>query len=195
MESSGNIVIDAIKSRRSIRRFKDEIPEKSKIEQIIESSFWAPNHYLTQPWRFVVISGEERVKLGEAMASAVSRLDNGSAESKNPRVELERKKVLQAPVLIALICSPDTTNDRVVMQEELVACGAALQNVLLATKSLGLGSWVRTGASSYSEEVKRYLNMKANEFLIGMIYTGYIAEAPPSTSRLPLESKVEWRGM
>lgn len=170
MESSENVVIDAIKSRRSVRRFKDEVPKKSRIEQIIEASFWAPNHHLTEPWRFVVIAGEERTKLGEAMASSLSRLDDGSPKSK---IELERKKVLQAPVIIAMICSPNTTNERVVMQEELVACGAALQNALLAIQSFGLGAWVRTGASSYSEEVKRYLNMRSNEFLVAMIYTGY----------------------
>lgn len=192
---TSNPIIESIKARRSTRSFKEELPDRSVIEQIIEASIWAPNHHLTEPWRFVVISGEERIKLGEAMASSLRERENfdPSTPSSKGSIELEKKKPLRAPVIICLVCSPQLSNDKVVIQEETVACGAALQNMLLAIQSLGLASWVRTGASVYSGAVRQYLNLGQGEFLIGMVSVGFQAEQPPVSKRSAVSSKVIWR--
>lgn len=189
---TSNPVIETIKARRSTRQFKEELPERSVIEQIIEASTYAPNHHLTEPWRFVVVSGEARIRLGEAMAASLREKESMSAPSASG-VELEKKKPLRAPVIICLVCSPQLSNEKVLVQEETVACGAALQNMLLAIQSLGLASWVRTGASAYSEAVRQYLNLEPNEFLIGMVYIGIQAEPPPSSKRSAASSKVIWQ--
>ena len=87
-------------------------------------------------------------------------------------------KPLSSPVVIALIGSP-RKGENVVPQEEIVAAGAALQNMLLAAHSLGLATSVRTGAHSYSEEVRGFFEMGEGESLIGMVYVGYACGAVP----------------
>ena len=81
----------------------------------------------------------------------------------DPRVEevlkLEREKTLRAPVIIAVISSQNG-GEKIVPQEEIVAAGAALQNMLLAAHSLGLGAMVRSGPHSYLQPVRDYLGLQ-----------------------------------
>ena len=67
-----NPVIDAIRSRRSVRIMRtDVVPSRDQIEAIVEAATWAPNHHLTEPWRFVIITGYGRNRLGEVLAQAL----------------------------------------------------------------------------------------------------------------------------
>ncbi|MBW7457383.1 nitroreductase family protein, partial [Paenibacillus sepulcri] len=61
-------IIEAIHTRRSIGRVKEDPIAKEQIETILEAGIWAPNHRLTQPWRFFVMSGDGRNRLGDAYA-------------------------------------------------------------------------------------------------------------------------------
>jgi len=162
---------------------------------ILEAGTWAPNHHLTEPWRFVVIANEERLKLGVSMARALEK----TLKKDDPRSEeilnAERQKPLRAPVIIAVVLSPKVDDDKVVEIEEIIAAGAALQNVLLAAHSLGIGTMVRTGKHSFEDPVRSYLGMSPREKLVGLVYAGYPSEPPRPSKRNPLETKVEWRGM
>ena len=84
---------------------------------------WAPNHHLTEPWRFIVIARSERLRLGDSMAEAL----RSTMKSDDPRVEevlkREREKTLRAPVIIAVISS-QTGGEKIVPQEEMVAAGS-----------------------------------------------------------------------
>jgi nitroreductase len=186
-----NSVIDAIRSRRTVKKMDPErAPVRADVEAIIEAATWAPNHHLTEPWRFVVIEKEARRKLGDALAAAMER---GSAEAPAPeRLVKEREKPLTAPVIVVLIGSPKR-GDGISPQEELVAAGAALQNMLLAAHSLGLATSVRTGLHSYSEEMKRFFGLGEDESLVGMVYIGYALGAVPPGKRGPFQDRVIWR--
>ncbi len=189
-----NPVIDAIKNRRSVKNVnREEIPEQDLIEEILEAATWAPNHHLTEPWRFVVIAKNERLRLGESMAEALKT----TMKTGDPRVEevlkLEREKTLRAPVIIAVISS-QSGGEKIVPQEEIVAAGAALQNMLLAAHSLGLGAMVRSGPHSYLQPVRDYLGLQEKESLVGLVYLGYPIDPPGASKRSPLETKVQWRG-
>ncbi|MDA4113158.1 MAG: nitroreductase [Thaumarchaeota archaeon] len=185
-----NPVIDAIRSRRTVKKMDTErSPTKDQIDAIIEAAMWAPNHHMTEPWRFVVVSGQGRRRLGEALAAASL---SGPGERPVPeRVEIERSKPLAAPVIVALISSPQV-GEKIVPQEELIAAGAALQNMLLAAHSLGLGSFVRTGLLAYSDEVRHLFGINEREVLVGMVYLGYVAGPVTPGRRSPAEGKVTW---
>ncbi|MDA4135829.1 MAG: nitroreductase [Thaumarchaeota archaeon] len=185
-----NPVIDAIRSRRTVKKMDPErAPAPSDVEAVIEAGTWAPNHHATEPWRFVVVTGEARRRLGVAIAAALAA---SSTEQVAPeRLESEKNKPLSSPVIVALIGAPKK-GDNVVPQEEIVAAGAALQNMLLAAHSLGLASFVRTGAHSYSGEVRAFFGMGEDETLIGMVYLGYASGAIPPGKRTPFREKVSW---
>ena len=165
---------------------------KEQVETIIEAAIWAPNHYLTEPWRFVVLKGDARRELGDAMSTALVNTSTDSPTQQ--RLDIERNRPLSASVIIALISSPKVGNN-VVLQEEMVAAGAALQNMLLAAHSLGLGAMVRTGSHAYSEGIKKSFEMREGEGLVGLIYLGHIAEPPPPGKRKATDEKVIWRGV
>ncbi len=188
-----NQVIEAIRTRRSVRSMKEEKPPKELIEQVIEAGTWAPNHHLTEPWRFVVISGDERRKLGETMENALRETIKRDEPRRDEILRAEREKTLAAPVIVAVISSP-SVGEKVVKQEEVIAMGAAVQNMLLAAHSLGLGAMIRTGRHSYSQPVRSYLDLNERESLAGLVYLGYQAEPPRPTRRSPLDLKVSWRG-
>ena len=188
-----NAIIEAIKSRRSARILKqDVVPSKDLIESVIDAATWAPNHHMTEPWRFIIITGDQRLRLGESLAKALQSDLRQHEQPKEEVLKVEREKPLRAPVVIAVISSPKE-GERIVQQEEIVAGGAALQNMLLAAHSLGLGAMIKTGTHAYLEPMSVYLGLKEKESLIGFVYLGYPAEPPRPSKRSPLESKIEWR--
>ena len=185
-----NPVIDAIRSRRTVKKMDTERPPtRDQIDEILEAAMWAPSHHMTEPWRFVVISGQGRKRLGEALVAASL---SGPGERPMPeRVEIERNRPLTAPVIVVLISSPQV-GEKVVPQEELVAAGAALQNMLLAAHSLGLGSFVRTGLLAYSGEVRQLFGLSDREAVVGMVYLGYASGPATPGRRSAAEGKVTW---
>lgn len=186
-----NAVIEAIRTRRTVKRFEAErFPARELLEQVIESATWAPNHHLTEPWRFVVVTGDARKRLGEALAEGLARLSAGGPAPE--LVEREKEKPLSAPVIVALISSPKV-GESISTQEEIVAAGAALQNMLLAAHSLGLATSIRTGLHSYSEGIREFFGMQGDEKLIGMVYVGYATGITPPGKRTPFRDKVVWR--
>src|SRR4051812_16026918 len=98
----------AIETRRSVGRVGPEVPPRALIEQIIEAAVWAPNHHLTEPWRFFVLTGEARVAFGTAMAEGqrphldptlpAARVDDLLAKASG--------KALRAPVIITIAVEP-----------------------------------------------------------------------------------------
>ena len=185
-----NAVIDAIRMRRTVKRMDAaRVPPREELEATMEAATWAPNHHMTEPWRFVVLERDARRRLGVVLAGALA----GASAVPVPteRLEKERDKPLSAPVVIALIGSPGN-GENVVPQEELVAAGAALQNMLLAAHSLGLATSVRTGSHAYSAEVRDFFGMAESETLIGMVYLGYASGAVPPGRRTSFHERVTW---
>ena len=185
-----NEVIRAIASRRTVKKMQaDRVPPRADIESIIEAATWAPNHHSTEPWRFVVLEGGARRRLGEVLADAL--LKHSPRPVPPERVEKEKEKPLSAPVIVALIESPKE-GDGIFPQEEMVAAGAALQNMLLAAHSLGLATSVRTGEHSYSEEVRRFFSMRGGETLVALVYAGYQSGPAAPGRRVPFGERTTW---
>ena len=183
-------LINAIRSRRSIGKCTDAVPERSLIEQILEAATWAPNHKQTEPWRFVVLAGTAREALGEAMgrAAASKIADPDAAQAAFDKTV---KKPLRAPYVIAAYAVPDPAMPVV---EEVAATAAAVQNMLLASHALGLAAMWRTGDLVFSQEVREFLDMPDNAEMLGMIYIGYANMAPPVRQRRSIDEVVTWRG-
>jgi nitroreductase len=181
---------EAIMTRRSVPRCADDrVPERETILKLLEAAVRAPNHHLTQPWRFVVLSGDALKDLGDAMAAGNIRL------GKDP--EAIRSKPQRAPIIIAIVGRPKTHLARVSEIEEHHAAGAAMQNILLAAHDLGLGAMIRTGPAAEMPEVRDHLGIDEGEVIAGFIYVGYPAEGTedrPLTRRTPATELTEWRG-
>ena len=180
---------EAILTRRSVPRLSDQVPERESIERLLQAAVRAPTHHLTQPWRFVVLGGEERDRLGGAWAQGVERAGKDSSGIV--------AKARRAPIIVCVIERPKHHLPKVVEVEEHHATGAALQNILLAAHDMGLGAMLRTGPAAAMPEVREVLGVQEDELIAGFVYLGYPregAEERPMTRRTAAAELTEWRG-
>ncbi|MDP4144996.1 MAG: nitroreductase [Bacillota bacterium] len=185
-------VLDVIKTRRSIGKVKDQMVPKELIEKIIEAGTWAPNRYLTEPWRFFVISGEGRNKLAKVMEDIAiqSGIDLESEEGKK-KLEKERNKPFRAPIIIA-VAAEVTENGKALRLEELGAVYAAVQNMLLAAHSLGLASYWKTGKACYEHKMKKFFGLEEKDEVLAFIYLGYADMEKKPPHKRPAAELTKW---
>ncbi|MBB6630007.1 nitroreductase family protein [Clostridium algidicarnis] len=185
-------VMEAIKTRRSIGKFKDEKVPKELIEKVIEAATFAPNRYITEPWRFFVISGDGRRALSRLMEDIAldSGIDPNSEEGKK-NIEKQKDKPFRAPVIIA-VAAEVTEDKKVIRLEELGATYAAIQNMLLAAHSLGLSSYWKTGKACYSNKMKEFFGLKSKDEVLALIYLGYPDAKKAMVRRKSADSLTKW---
>jgi len=168
-----NTILGALRARRSVGRVKPDPLPRALVERVVEAATWALNHHRTEPWRFVVVTGEARKELAEVMAASLrERLADPVDERSAALLEKERNKPLRAPVLIAVAVAP-SAEERAIEVEEVAAVAAGVQNMLLAAEALGLGAMWRTGDPAYDPDVKRFLGLPADAHLLAFVYLGY----------------------
>ncbi|MFF2480140.1 nitroreductase [Paenibacillus sp. NPDC058071] len=183
---------EAIRTRRSIGRVKKDPVDKQLIEKVLDAAIWAPSHHNTQPWKFIVMTGEGRAKLGEGYARvALASLETGIGTALEERLAKERTKAYRAPVVIAAVCSP-SDDPRATLTEEIAAAHAAVQNLLLAAHANGLGAIWRSGDPMYHPLMKDTFGLGAEEQIIGLIYIGYPDMTPPDVKRTAAADKTIW---
>jgi nitroreductase len=183
--------LEAIRTRRSVGKLLSDPVPRELIEQMLDAAVQAPNHHRTLPWRFWVLTGEARERLGEVMARAIrEQLPELDGEAAQAALARERAKPLRAPALIVVAVDQDPA-DPVLSVEDLESGAAAVQNMLLAAHALGLGAMWRTGEAAYSPLVKAHFGLGPEDFILGFVYVGYAASQPAALTR-SAEGRVEW---
>jgi nitroreductase len=190
--ATGINALEAIRTRRSTGKVHQDVPPRGVIEEILEAASWGPNHHVTEPVRFVVISGEAREAFGEAMAqSKVAGMD--ASEDASAEIERAKTKALRAPVIIAVAVEIGEETKAVEI-EEVCAGAAATQNLLLAAHALGLAAIWRTGDPAFDPHVKSFLGFNPTDHIIGFVYLGYAAAAPTRHKHTPASELTRWMG-
>ncbi|MFN3741661.1 MAG: nitroreductase [Anaerolineales bacterium] len=181
-------VFTAIHTRHSIGKVKPDPIPRPVIEKLLLAAVQAPNHFKVRPWRFVVLSGEARQRLGDAMVeSQHARQPDLPSEA----YEKTRSLPLRAPVVIAV--GVDRPSEPKVLEiENVCAVAAAIQNLLLAAHAEGLGAIWRTGEWAYDPHIKAFLGFDPQQHLLGFIYVGYPEFVPESTPRPGFEDRTTW---
>lgn len=186
-------VTQAIQSRQSINRVKQDPVPRDLIERILESAIHAPNHKITEPWRFHVFSGKGRGELARARAELAriqSEEEGENEEMAAGRISRERKKAFRAPVVIAVISVAG--RDEVETLENYAACCAALQNMQLTAHSLGLASIWRTGPVAYHEYMREFFDLADGDRIVAYLYVGYPDMGERPRRRAPVAEKTVW---
>ncbi len=165
----------------------DPIP-RELIEKLLSAAVQAPNHYKVRPWRFVVLQGQARERLGDLFAE-IYLAEHPAAPPAS--VEKERAKPLRAPLLIAVGVEP-VTDPRALPFENACAVAAAVENILLAAHALGLGAKWRTGTQATDPRVKAFLGLQPEQDLVSFIYIGYPANPAPTAQRPSFEDRTTW---
>ena len=181
-------VLEAIHTRHSVGQVKPDRVPRELIEQLLAAAVQAPNHYKVRPWRFVVLTGAGREKLGEAMAQSTTANQRAATDED---LQKDRAKPLRAPVVIAVaVDKPGLTKAKEI--ENVCAAAAAVQNMLLAAHALGLAAMWRTGPSATDPSIKHFFGWEPDQHLIGFVYIGYSAETPTPPERPSFEDRTTW---
>jgi nitroreductase len=156
---------DAIRARRTHKAFGADPVPREQLEQLLELARWAPNHNLTNPWRFRV--------LGPDALAALKRAAGPEGAAKLDR----------APTLV--VASQMRSDDAVQDEEDLCAVAVAISYVLLAAHSRGLAGYWRTPAVLRTPEGQAAVGVPAEERVLGLIHLGPPRQEKEPPDRLP----------
>lgn len=138
------------------------------VQRLCRLATWAPNHKRTWPWRFAVLTGDARVRLGELTAQQL--VDEGvTAEAK---LDKARGKYLRAPTIVMVAARPHF-EDHELDTENLHATAAGVQNFLLGATAAGLASFWASGAPLRADSVKELCGFDREDRLVALIYLGW----------------------
>jgi nitroreductase len=169
--------LEALRTRRSVGAFAPEAPPLDVIERAIEAATWAPNHHLTEPWRFHVLVGDAREELAAAICATLPPEKDTDAERKSVQGKIGR-----APVLV-VVTQVGNSDDAVRDLEDYAACACATQNLLLAAHAEGLAAKWSTGKLAHSAGARRYLGLGEHDRIVAYVYLGYAATTVPAEPR------------
>jgi nitroreductase len=165
-------LFDAIDQRVSAR-LSEPGPGAEALERILAAGVRAPDHGRLAPWRFVVLEGEARSQLGDAMAARLRRVDPTCTDE---QAAMERGKVFRAP-LIVVVAAQTVAHPKVPEAEQVMAVAACVQNMSLAATGLGFAANWKTGPAARDDGVKRALGLDAAAVVVAFLYLGTPAAA------------------
>jgi nitroreductase len=179
-------VLEAIESRASAAKLSAPGPTRAHLEQIIRAGTRAPDHGRLRPWRFAVMEGDARLRLGNALAEMFKAKQPQATEA---QLDGERAKVLRAPTIIAV--AAHITPGKIPELEQLCAVAAGVENMFLAANALGYGAMWKTGAGAFDVNVKRALGFAAEDQVIAFLYLGTVLTAG-TASPAAIDGIVNW---
>lgn len=199
-------------SRRSVRRFRRDVPDRVLIESILASAVTAPSASNKQPWRFFVVTNREKIAcIATAVRAAVDRI----AHAIDPSFEESFRaygdyftRFENAPVVIVPLYRPLTIlsnllSDRIdasdvgriaSMEDSsgLIGTSLAMQNLLLAAHAAGLGASGMTGPLVAADAIHEILRVPASWKIAALIPIGYPDEEPSPTTRKSIDHVTQW---
>jgi nitroreductase len=172
-------IAEGMRRRRSQPSVTDEAPTKRELLPLIEAAASVADHASLRPWRLIALRGDARRRLGAAIVEATG-LEGGAAEKM-------AAKPLRAPLLLAIVVSPQPSHKVPAWEQEAVASGVA-HALSLVLHEAGWGVIWRTGHYTRSGPVHRMHGLKPDEYLLGWLYVGGMKKAK-SGRRKPVKAK------
>ena len=178
--------LEALTTRASPAGLTEPAPDAHALERMLRAAVRAPDHGRLRPWQFIIVEGAARAALGDVLADALRGREPGVAEA---ALAKERAKPMRAP-LIVVVAAKLREHRSVPAVEQIVAVGAAAQNILVAAHALGFGAFWRTGAPAYDDAVKGALGLRPEDAIVGFLYVGTPSGAQAPTPEPDVASRV-----
>jgi nitroreductase len=156
----------AIRTRRTHKAFKPEPVGRELLDELFELARWAPNHNLTNPWRFRIIGPE-----------ALERLKEAAGAESAPKLD-------RAPTLV--VCSCVQSGDEVQREEDLLATACAAYIVLLAAHGRGLAGYWRTPGVLRTPAGREAVGLGPDERFVSLIHLGLPIQEKVAPARTPV---------
>ena len=181
--------LEAIESRRSTKQFASRPVRRAELERLLEAAVRAPNHRLTQPWRFYVLGPEARRAYGAALgARKAKRLEDPDAARQV--VEKVERSHEALPAMLAVSVVLDENPE--IREEDYAATFMAIQNLALAAVDAGLGTHLKTGAVMEDPRAREAVGVAEGERIVAIVEIGEPASTPEAKERKPASELTTW---
>jgi len=180
---------DAIHQRRSIKRFTARPVSREEVERLLDAATCAPNHHLTQPWRFYVLGPLARHAYGLALGARKARkLEDAEKASRVRETVASEHLALPCMIAIAVVANENAET----AEEDYAAAMMAIENMALAAVDMGLGTHIKTGAVMADPSARTAVGLPDNERIVAIVNVGEPAEVPPAKQRSPATALTTW---
>lgn len=185
-------ITEVIKNRRSIipENFSTRKVHREIVENVLSNGTWAPTHAMTQPWRFKVFLGDGMKKLEDFLPELYQKSTSEEAFSQKKYDKLLAR--MQEVSVVVAICMERDRTEKIPEIEEVEAVACAVQNMYLTCTAYGVGGFWSSPKFIYTDEMKSFLGLEAQDKCLGLFYMGYPKEEWPKSHRKPLEYVTEW---
>lgn len=155
--------LTALQTRTAAPRLVEPAPTTAQLQEILKAGLRAPDHGMLRPWRFLLVEGEARQKLGQMFVDVTQ-----------PETEERKQKLLSTPMRAPLIIVAVAAikEGKVRASEQVCSTAAAIQNMAVACHALGYASIWLTGAVAYDARVKIALGLKETDEIVGFLHVG-----------------------
>lgn len=183
--------ISAITSRTSVRRFRPDPVPRATIQRLLDCAVRAPNHKLTEPWRFVVLTGAARDRFAEIRAGhRLKRFDDPASSEAQAAADKVRRESRDTPVYIVVLTA--VSQDDITCEDDYAAAMMAIANLMTAGQSLGLGTYLRTGGVMQDPALLELAGVPEQFRVVGILSLGYPAEDEVPRRRKPAAELTRW---
>jgi nitroreductase len=165
---------EAIRTRRTHKAYGPEPVDRATLDELFELARWAPNHHLTNPWRFRVLGPDALARLKDAADDPIAAA-----------------KLARAPTLVA-VSARQSGEDEVLDEEDAYATAVAAYTVLLAAHGRGLAGYWRTPALLRTPEGRAALGIGDDERVLGLLHLGHPRQEPRTPERAPVADVVDY---
>jgi nitroreductase len=173
---------ELVRSRRTNMRVDAErIVAPELIDRLCELARWAPNHKHTFPYRIASLTGDARIRLGEAFADDMEDRQFGDADKRAKT----RTKYGRTPNVLVVASAPD--GNPTIDQENRYAVAAAIQMILLGATTEGIATYWSTPPLNDSPRALEVCKFEPEDRFVGVIYVGYPATTLPTPERPAIE--------
>ena len=182
-----------IRERRSVypRQYDKARVDDAIIHQMLENARWAPTHKLTEPWHFVVFTGNGLKKLADFQSECYKEVTTRDGSFKEDKYKGLQVKPFEASHVIAVAMKRDDKRSLPEI-EEVGAVFCAVQNIYLTAAAYGVGCYFTTGGITFFEEAKPFFGLRPEDKLLGSFYVGTIKTPSTQSKRTEIAKKSTW---
>jgi nitroreductase len=182
----------AIRGRQCVGALKPDPVPTEVIERVLDAAVWAPNRFLTEPWRFWILTGEGRRPLSRLLVDLEkASMEQPISEENIKKLNQRGEQPFSAPMLIVVGCEV-SDKPRVFPIEEVGAVNACIENMLLALYNEGLAGYWKTPSQIYTNEFKAFFGLKEKDYILGIFYIGYPDHYKIERKRTHFSEKAKW---
>ncbi|MGA9422765.1 MAG: nitroreductase [Rhodanobacteraceae bacterium] len=182
IESATMNLLELLNARRSVpaRQLGEPAPHGETLDALLAAAIRVPDHGKLVPWRLLLLRGDARTRLGDAI-SAIHRRNEPDVADK--ALAKDRERFGFAPLVVIVIARIESEHPKIPAQEQLLSAGCVAHNLLIGAHAQGFAAQWLTGWPAYDREVASLLGLAANERVIGFIHIGTAREEVPERGR------------